>query len=85
MFWNIFKRRKEIVDMDFKFLESMQRLEIKNGDILVLRHPGILPFGAYEKLKAMFQKTIKDFGYDVKALILEEGMEIGALRKEPNK
>jgi len=70
------------IDMDFKFLESMQRLEIKNGDILVLRYPGVLPRNTASNLRKIFQETIKDFGYDVRILVLEEGMEIGTLRKE---
>ena len=96
MFWDFLKKEKKIneivdlrmaeimvkVDMDFKFLQSMQRLDIKDGDIIALRYPGVLSETAHERLKTTFQKVIKDFGYDVKILVLEEGLEIETLRKD---
>jgi len=91
MFW-FRKREKEIreivqlemakVDKDFKFLQSMQKLEIKDGDIIVLRYPQALSYDDIKHLKVMFQRTIKDFGYDVRVLILEQGGEVGILREE---
>jgi len=65
-----------------KWIQSMQRLDVKDGDILVLRYPGVLSSKAAGHLRAAFQETIKGFGYDVRILILEEGMEMGTLRKE---
>lgn len=96
MFWHLFKSSKDmdkeldkkIKDAmkpwqdDINFLQSMQKLEIKEGDILVFRYPGVLSPKCIKDLTIMVQKTIKEFGYDVRILVLEGGMEVGTLRKE---
>jgi len=73
MIW--FKKRKEI-----ELIQSMQKLDIKDGDVLVIKHPYYLKYP--EVRAASFDKAMKGFGFDVKVLLLEAGEEIGILRKE---
>ena len=63
------------------FLESMQKLEVKDGDIVVLKHSIALSHDSQIKLRDVFKKIIKTFGCDVHVMLLEEGMEIGVLTK----
>ena len=64
------------------WLQSMQKLDVKDGDIVVLRHPGVLSKDSAKKLKKFVRKIVKGHGFDVHAMVLEEGMEIGVLRQE---
>lgn len=100
MFWNLFKKKdndiKEIVqlemaeimakvDMDFKFLQSMQKLEVKDGDTIVFRYPRSLSEKAAENLTGSLRSVLDRFGYkNVNFMILEEGMDIGVLRNPRN-
>lgn len=95
MLWNLFKSKitdeqiKKVVhpllaEMEERvnWLQSMQKLEIKNGDIVVIRHPGILKKEAIDNLKFTIQAMIKKYGFDVHVMVFEEGLEIGVLRKQ---
>ena len=73
MIW--FKKRKEI-----ELIQSMQKLEVKDGDILVIKHPYYLKYP--EDRVAAINEVMKNFGFNVKVLLLEAGEEIGILRKE---
>lgn len=98
MFWNLFKSSKDIngeLDKkvkenmnrwqnDINFLQSMQKLELKEGDIIVLRHPYKLSEETIVNLKSQIQLIIKSAGFNVKIMVLEEGMDIGVLRKGNN-
>lgn len=94
MFWNIFKSRitdeqiKKIInpllaemEKRVNFLQSMQKLDVKDGDIIVLRHPQRLSAIAHDNLKVSIEKSIKHFGLNIRVLVLEENMDIGVLRK----
>ena len=63
------------------WLQSMQKLDVKDGDIVVLRHPGVLAKDSAKKLKKFVRKIVKGHGFDVHVMVFEEGMEIGVLRK----
>ena len=96
MFWNLFKSSKDINDEldkkikkivkpwqnDINFLQSMQKLELKEGDIVVLRHPYKLSSDTITRLKTEIKEHIRAGGFNVKVMVLEEGMDIGLLRKE---
>lgn len=64
------------------WLKHWQRLDVKAGDIIVLRHPAVLSSSTAANIKAVVIDTLKPLGKDVRVLILEENMEIGVLRKE---
>lgn len=98
MFWNIFKsaqdmnkdldkKIKEIVKPwqdDIVFLESMQKLEVKDGDIIVLHPPYKLSRETTIMLQNAIEATIRSGGFNTKVMVLEDGMDIGILRKENN-
>jgi len=73
-----------LADMEERvnWLQSMQKLDVKDGDIVVLRHPGVLPEYLAKQLKKTVRKIVKGHGFDVHVMVLEEGMEIGVLRQE---
>lgn len=97
MFWNLlFKNKKneefiketialtlQKAEMDsFNFLQSMQKLDVKEGDIVVLRHPYKLSEQVATNLRTQIKEIIKSSGFNVKVMVLEEGMDIGILTKE---
>ena len=72
-----------LADMEERvnWLQSMQKLDVKDGDIVVLRHPGVLSKDSAKKLKKFVRKIVKGHGFDVHVMVFEEGMEIGVLTK----
>ena len=82
MFGNLFKKSSETKEC-ISILQSMQKLNLKDGDIIVFRYPGRLSEKAIEFLTLSLRTTIDRFDFKkVNYMILEEGMEIGILRKE---
>lgn len=95
MFWNIFKSKvtneqiKKVVDpllaeMEERvnWLQSMQKLDVKDGDIIILRHPRVLSKDSTDGLKSAVQKMIKEYGYNVHVMVFEEDMKVGILSKQ---
>ncbi len=96
MFWNLFKKNEikhesagkrppptpNPLPPGINFLQSMQKLDMKDGDIIVLRHPCVLSEEAGKNICFLVREIAKKSGVDVKVMILEEGMNIGVLRKE---
>ena len=64
----------------FMVLESMQKLDVKDGDVVVIKHPGILKDPA--RLRETVEGYLLKFGFKVQVMVLEEGVDIGVLRKE---
>lgn len=96
MFWNLFKLMGKKLRYErpcerpkptpnplppgITFLQSMQKLDVKDGDIVVIRHPGILKHPT--ELREAIQETIKKYGFNVHVMVFEEGLEVGVMRKE---
>lgn len=55
---------------------ALQKVSLEPGDVLVFLHPGCLSSIAVESII----KTTKEVFPDNKAMILEEGMKIGAVK-----
>ncbi|MBW2645110.1 MAG: hypothetical protein JRE23_02825 [Deltaproteobacteria bacterium] len=70
------------MEQSVNWLQSMQKLDVKDGDIVVLRYGGKLSDVGRINIKNAVRGTIKDYGYDVKVMVLEDGMEIGTLSRE---
>lgn len=96
MFWNWFEHPLSKSEIDtrieeavrpirealpWKFLQSMQRLDVKDGDVIVVRHPMKLSAEAIRGIQTFFREYMDSVGHKVKILILEEGMEIRVLGK----
>ena len=64
------------------WLQSMQKLDVKDGDIVIFRYPHVMRYDAHKNLRDALKETLKNFGYDVHVMVLEDGLEIGVLRKE---
>ena len=94
MIWNIFKNKKNeqfiketvalmMIESEIKSfgcMESMQKLDIKSGDILVLRHPDTLSGDAVRSIRGWVIDYLKPIG--IRVVVLESGMSVGVLRKE---
>lgn len=75
---------KELVDESkhVDYLQSMQKLDVKSGDVIVLRYQYKFSKETHDNIKAALEEIIKEYGFNgVHVMILEEGMEIGVLRK----
>jgi len=58
-----------------KFIKTLQKLELKKGDIIVISYPGKLPPNAPVAIK----ESIKGVFPENKIVVLEDGMGIGIL------
>lgn len=67
--------------LEIKFVGEMQRLQIQDGDVLVLRCPSALSQQVRERLSQML-KAITPEGIKVKTLVLEDGMDLGVVSKK---
>jgi hypothetical protein len=82
--------RELIIDEDPKgewvkyvdWFQSMQKLDMKDGDVVVLKCAMKLSPSTYKSIKEAVQEMLKGFGFDVYVIPLEDGMDIGVLRKE---
>lgn len=64
-------------DQEIRYLGEVQRLEMKPGDVLVLKVDNFLTVDAKSHIRDVLKAAIGETG--AKALILERGMEIGVL------
>lgn len=89
MFWNLFKKRIEMEveravseNMNIQFLQNMKKLEVKDGDIIVLQYSHVLSEKAIVNMREAIREILQGFSVNVEVMILQEGMEIGVLTKE---
>ena len=72
------KEESEKVD----YFQSMQKLKIKDGDVIVLKCKQKLSSETAKHLSEAYQKAMEGFRIkDIKVLILEEGIDIGVITK----
>lgn len=77
MLFNMIQRKPKPI-----MLEDVQRLVIKDGDIVVLKHARMLTDEACNRLKQIVDSQLKPIYPNIKVLVLEEGMDIGVLTKD---
>lgn len=65
---------------EIEFIESFGKLELRDGDILVLKTEQHLSPSTYSSLKEQVLAIAKPL--NVKAIVLDGGLDIGILRKE---
>ena len=65
-----------------EWLESMQVLDVKDGDVVVLRHKGQITKETQTCLEKSLLPIFKKRGIDCSVIVLEEGMDVGVLRKK---
>jgi hypothetical protein len=68
---------------EIKFIESFGKLELKEGDIIVLKTDRKLSSNEFENVGRSMDMIIKRWGFEnVNCLILDEGMDIGVISKK---
>lgn len=73
---NLLKKISDVI-----WLKKMQKLEIKDGDVLVIWHSGKLSAMDYTNITMAYRMKLSEYGYKVNVLILDNAMEIGVLTK----
>lgn len=63
---------------------QIEKLDIKDGDILVVKHPSSLSLNARQNIQEIIQNSIGN-KMDIRVIVLDEGMETVILRPEKNK
>ena len=63
------------------FIQSMQKLQLKPGDLLIVKCPFKIPEQYISKLSESIKNILALSGFDNKIMILEDGMDIGVLSK----
>jgi hypothetical protein len=67
--------------VEVECLKSMQKLELKDGDTLVIRHPYPLKPLDGKNLAEAYRIRLAEYGCNVHVIVFDEGMEIGVLTK----
>lgn len=66
--------------------KTMQRLDVKDGDIVLISIPFRLPKQTWVNLRRALEDEIRGCGFDVGVFLLDEGMEVaGVLSKACNR
>ncbi len=65
------------------FLDEVSKLNIKNGDILVFKHPGIISCEAEKRITTKLKIILEKGGFkNIEVIVLTNGADIGVLTKE---
>lgn len=67
---------------EIKFIKSMETLNIKDGDILVVKVDGKISPQVHHNLIEAIKQTLPEIMKDMKVFVLEEGIDLGVVRKE---
>ena len=68
---------------DTVYVEHLKALPIKDGDMLVFKHPKVLSANAQKLIVEGLRQTVNDLGLkNVKVIILEEGADLGVISQE---
>ena len=73
------ERIRKAVDVEWP--KSMQRLEVKDGDIVVIRHPGLMPLTQRELTREYINEFLDYAEIKAKVMFLDGDMKIGVLTK----
>ncbi len=66
---------------EIEFIEHMQKLELKDGDLIVIKSSMRLSQAGHANIVNSMKIATDTLGIQVQTVILEEGMDIGVLRK----
>lgn len=61
---------------EIEFVQSVQALEIKPGDLIVIKVPSLMPTAVYVNLRDQIKMEYPDW----KFIILDGGVDIGIIR-----
>jgi hypothetical protein len=77
--WNPFRGKKAINSSEF--IKTVQKLEVKDGDIIILKCEEKLSLDSINRLKAEKEKFFKERGYNISLFVLEGGSDINVFTK----
>lgn len=67
---------------EIEFIKSIQKVDIKDGDIIIIKHPLVLSSEARKRLGEAVKNIMKDCCINNKVMVLDEGMDIGVLSRD---
>ena len=70
---------KRLEQEKIQWIDSFGKLELHDGDIVVLRSKMILSNDAHDNLQSSVRGSLKKLGLDNQVWILEENMDIGVI------
>ena len=71
------------MDEEIKFIESFGKLEVKEGDTIVLKTQRKMSQAEHHNIREGFETYKKKIGIEnLYCLILEDGMDIGVINKK---
>jgi len=77
----LFRNKKKEGEARIDLIKEMQVLELRPGDVIVLKMKGLVSEKVWPRITENFKKIV---GKDNKVMLLEDGMEIGILRPSVN-
>jgi len=89
MIYRLFKKyidkevdKRVVANTEMEFLKSMMKLEVKNGDIIIVEYPKILSdeigTGVAEQIRNMFL----GYGLSIKGILVTGGVKLSASSKQ---
>ena len=63
-------------------IESIKRMDIRDGDVLVVKCHDALTEGRYTNIRTNVEALLAKMGVDCKLVILDNGMSMEVLRKD---
>lgn len=74
---------RELTAEECECFRYIQTLDVKDGDLVVLRHPLKMSYSCIENLRGIIEDVMKARGFDIKVLVLEEGMTVDCVLSKP--
>jgi hypothetical protein len=65
-----------------EILQSMQKLNLENGDILVLKTSQYIKEDIFARIKKTMEETLAKWGYEPRVILLEGDFDLAILHKE---
>jgi hypothetical protein len=72
--------KSELVNSKFR-IENMQKMEIKEGDIVAVFYEGLISKEMKDNLSKALKEVFDDLSLKIHPIIFEDGMRIGILHK----
>lgn len=89
MIYRLFKKwidaevdRRVCENTEMECLKSLKKLEVEDGDIVIVEYPDVLKSETYLNLLKALKSLISAYGVDVNVMIVENGMKLSASSKE---
>jgi hypothetical protein len=88
MIYKLFKKyidrevdKRVLARTEMEFLKSMKKLNVKDGDIVIVEYKTFISLETRKNLKLAMKGLIKEWGFDVHVMLLDEDMKLSASSK----